>query len=800
MPLPGSEATFIAVLAPFAAAALAPVLTRAMGHNAAWPLALVPAAVFLFFAGLSPEVAGGARFTPSISWIPSYGVNLSFLIDGLSTLFALLISGIGTFIILYAGGYLKGHPHQGRFFSFLFLFMGAMLGLVLGNDLMTLFVFWELTSITSFLLIGFDHLRTASRRAALQALVVTGGGGLSLLAGFLLIMSLTGETSMAGVLASGDMLRESPFYALVLVLVLGGAFTKSAQFPFHFWLPNAMEAPTPVSAFLHSATMVKAGVYLLMRMHPALGDTALWTTILPIFGGVTLIVGTLLAVRQTDLKLMLAYTTVASLGLLVMLTGTSWERAIEGAALYLLAHSLFKGALFMVAGTIDHEAGTRDVTKLGGLRGAMPVTFTAACLAALSMCGLPPFIGFIAKEYMYAGTWYALEGSGMAGLLVTATAVLGNALMLVIAAAVALKPFTGPKVETPKHAHEGPLLLFAGPVALALTGLAAALLAHATGELFIAPVVTSILGERSEVVLHLIPTYIGAPLILSLATIALGVVLYLSLDRLRAAMAGLLAAIGWGPDRGFDQVIAGIVTLSTRLTRTVQGGRLDVYMTMTFLFAALAILVPLISTGNWPAAISWPSFRFYEWGVLLIAASGLYAVLVARTRLTAIVSLGIQGFAVALIFMLFGAPDLSFTQFMVETLSVVILALVMTRLNLQPRDHRPMVPRLLHGAIAAAVGFGFAALLIRITQLPFDRSLSDFFEAYSRTIAHGRNIVNVILVDFRGFDTFGEITVVMLAGLCVLALIRVRPKADRAAALDRAAGDEAHDKREEARV
>eukprot|EP00873_Tetraselmis_striata_P020506 jgi/Tetstr1/440770/TSEL_029078.t1 len=796
MPLFGPEATFFAVLAPFAAAIVAPALTRAMGHNAAWPLALVPAPVFVFFAGLVPQVAGGESFTPGIAWAPAYGVSFSFFIDGLSTMFALLISGIGTFIILYAGGYLKGHAHQGRFFSFLFLFMGAMLGLVLGNDLLTLFVFWELTSITSFLLIGFDHLRAASRRAAIQALVITGGGGLSLLAGFLVIMSVTGEASMSQVLAGGDVLREHALYPLILLLVLGGAFTKSAQFPFHFWLPNAMEAPTPVSAFLHSATMVKAGVYLLMRMHPVLGDTALWTTILPVFGGATLIVGTLLAVRQTDLKLMLAYTTVASLGLLVMLTGTSWEKAIEGAALYLLAHSLFKGALFMVAGTIDHEVGTRDVTRLGGLRGAMPVTFVAACLAALSMSGLPPFVGFIAKEYLYAGIW----GDGGIYYALTATAVIGNALMLVIAAAVALKPFLGAKVETPKHAHEGPLLLFAGPVALSLTGLATALLAHSTGVYLIQPVITSITGVQSTVDVHLVPGYVGAPLILSGLTVLLGIVLYLKLDALRAAMAGTLAAIGWGPDKGFDQAIAGLVRFSAAVTHRLQSGRMDIYMTLTFLVAAIALLAPPLLTGSYPAALEMPDFRFYEWGVLVIAAVGLIAVLTARTRLTAIVSLGIQGFAVALIFMLFGAPDLSFTQFMVETLSVVILALVMTRLNLQPRDHRPMGYRVVHGLIATALGVGFATLLIRVTQLTFDRSLSDFFEAYSRTIAHGRNIVNVILVDFRGFDTFGEIAVVMITGLCVLALIRVRPKRAAEGALDKASGDEALSKREEVQV
>jgi multicomponent Na+:H+ antiporter subunit A len=479
-----------------------------------------------------------------------------------------------------------------------------------------------------------------------------------------------------------------------------------------------------------------------------------------------------------------------------MLLGTGTAFGAMAAVFHILNHACFKAALFMSAGIIDHEAGTRDVTKLGGLRSAMPITFAAACLAALSMSGLPPFVGFIAKEYLYAGTW----GATGAHQAVTAVAVIGNALMLVIAAAVALKPFLGPKVETPKHAHEGPVLLFAGPVALSLAGLAAAVMAHATGVYFISPVVSSVLGTATEVEVHLIPGYIGAALILSLVTVALGIVFYLKLDTLRAAMARTLAAIGWGPDKGFDQVIAGIVSFSGGFTRIVQGGRMDVYMTLTFLVTALALLVPLTLTGNWPSVASMPDFRFYEWGILAIAASGLVAVLVAKTRLTAIVSLGIQGFAVAVIFMLFGAPDLSFTQFMVETLSVVILALVMTRLNLRPRDHRPMVPRIVQGAIALGVGVGLASLLMRITELSFDRSLSDFFEAYSRTIAHGRNIVNVILVDFRGFDTFGEIAVVMLAGLCVLALIRVRPKHAREEALDRAAGDEALQKSGEARL
>ncbi|MET1411054.1 putative monovalent cation/H+ antiporter subunit A [Roseibium sp. HPY-6] len=772
------DTTLYAVLAPFAAAVVAPFLTRWFKHNAAWPLALVPALIFAHFAGFIGPVSEGQTFVAAKAWAPSYGVNFSVYVDGLSTLFGLLISGIGTFIILYAGGYLKGHPQQGRFFSFLFLFMGAMLGLVLGNNLISLFIFWELTSITSFLLIGFDHLRAASRRAAIQALVVTGGGGLVLLAGFILIIATTGEIEMSVLLSSPDIIKDSGLYLPIFLLVLGGAFTKSAQFPFHFWLPNAMEAPTPVSAYLHSATMVKAGVYLLMRMHPLLGGTELWTTVLPLFGGVTLLVGTILAVRQTDLKLMLAYTTVASLGLLVMLTGTSHEKALEGAVLYLLAHSLFKGALFMVAGTIDHEAGTRDITKLGGLRGAMPLTFAAACLAGLSMAGLPPFIGFIAKEILYYGT-SNIQDLGQLGVMITIVAVIGNALMLVIAAAVAIKPFFGPQVETSKHAHEGPVLLIAGPVMLSVIGIIMGLTAHTTGVLFVGPTLSSLLGEFTQLDLHLIPTKFNAPVILSFITVGLGIALFTQIDRLREMIAGVLRAIGWGPDKGFDQFISGIVSFAAWLTRLVQTGKMQTYMLLTFVFTAIAVLLPGFLTSSFPAMPKLPDYRFYEWGILLIAVLGLIAVLIARTRLTAIVSLGIQGFAVALIFMMFGAPDLSFTQFMVETLSVVILALVMTRLNLSPRDHRSLPARLVTGVVAVAVGLGLTLTLLAITQQPFDRTLSDFFTEFSRSIAHGRNIVNVILVDFRGFDTLGEIAVVVLAGLCVLALIRIRTRPDQ---------------------
>ncbi|MFC3075814.1 putative monovalent cation/H+ antiporter subunit A [Shinella pollutisoli] len=762
--------TFAALCLPFLAALAAPALTRLLGHRAAWPLALVPLAVFLHFLGFGAEIARGEVVTGGYAWVPAYNLSFSWFLDGLSLTFLLLISGIGALVVLYAGGYLRGHPQQGRFFAFLLLFMGAMLGLVAADSFLMLFVYWELTSIASFLLIGFDHGREAARRAALQALVVTGGGGLFLLAGLLILWNVTGLTQFSLLLSFGEEVRASPFYLAMLFLVLGGAFTKSAQFPFHVWLPNAMEAPTPVSAYLHSATMVKAGVYLLMRLSPVMGGTPAWETILPACGGLTLVVGAVLAIRETDLKRMLAQTTVASLGLLVLLTGFGSERAAAAAALYLVAHALFKGALFMLAGILDHETGTRDLTRLGGLAAAMPVTFAATLAAAASMAGLPPFLGFLGKEEVYA----ALAGGSPRAVVFTAAALAGNGLMVAVALALALKPFLGPRVETPRRPHEAPLLLSLGPALLALAGLAAGLFSGAFHAMLTSPLASAIAGRPETVTAAPVP-HAGLPLALSAATLALGLIVYRLLGRARGAADRLVEDIGWGPDRGFDQAMRGLVRVSTAVTRAIQPGRLEVYMTATFAVLALALLVPPAVYGEWPALPLWPAgVPLHELAVMALAVAGVGAVLSARTRLAAILALGIQGFCVAVIFLLFGAPDLAFTQFMVETLSVVILALAMTRLRLEPRDHRPLREALPDAAIAVACGLGVALYLLRIVQGRFDTALTDFFNLYSRTVAHGANVVNVIIVDFRGTDTLGEITVVMVAGLAILSLIRIR--------------------------
>ncbi|MDC9809870.1 putative monovalent cation/H+ antiporter subunit A [Rhizobium binxianense] len=767
--------TFLALCLPLAGALAAPFVIRIFGANGAWLLAIAPLLAFLHFLRFLPKIARGETVTGGYAWVPSYHLSFSWFLDGLSLAFVLLITGIGTLIVLYAGGYLKGHKDQGRFFSFIFLFMGAMLGLVVSDSFLMLFIFWELTSITSFLLIGFDHEREAARRAALQALVVTGGGGLCLLAGLLLLWNISGVTEMSELMGFGDVVRESPLYLAALILVLGGAFTKSAQFPFHFWLPNAMEAPTPVSAYLHSATMVKAGVYLLMRLNPVMGSTPAWEILLPFFGGLTLVVGTTLAIRQTDLKLQLAYTTVSSLGVLVMLIGFGSEHAVEAAALYLVAHSLFKGALFMVAGIIDHETGMRDITRLSGLMRAMPLTWIIALAAAFSMAGLPPFFGFLAKEEIYT----ALIGGDVRALTFTAITVFGNALMFSVAFAVALKPFLGQPVETPKHPHEAPVLLWLGPAVLAVLGLLAAVFSGFTHTVLSSPIASAIRQTPVEIDISLSP-HLGLPLAFSALTILIGIGVYWQLARVRSAMAVFLHAAGRGPDHGFDLAISGLVRFAGRLMRVLQPGRLQIYVTCTFLCLAAILIVPLVVYGELPRPPAWPAdVRLHEWAVFLIAAFGLAAVLVARDRLTAIVSLGIQGLAVAIIFLLFGAPDLAFTQFMVETLSVVILALVMTRLRLSPADRRPLGRKLFDGTLALACGLGFALLLMRATEAPFNDALTTFFNTYSKSIAHGANVVNVIIVDFRGTDTLGEIAVVAVTGLAILALIRIRAGSER---------------------
>ena len=752
-------------VAPLLAALAAPWLVRAFGGSAGWLLAAVPGASFVFLCILLPAVAHGGHVAAAIGWAPSHGLALSFLVDGLSLTFALTIAGIGAFILIYSGSYLAGHLHLGRYFSFLLLFIGAMQGLVLADSTVALYAFWELTTVASFLLIGFDHSRQAARRAAIQAMVITTLGGLTLLAAGVLMQRLSGAWELSSL---GDIdLRTHPAYGAILVLVLVAAFTKSAQVPFHFWLPNAMEAPTPVSAFLHSATMVQGGVYLLARLSPALGGTPEWSVALVGGGGLTLIWGAVAALRQTDLKQMLAQTTVASLGLLVLLIGIGTETAIMAAVLYFVAHALYKAGLFLVVGIIDHETGTRELTALGGLRDTLTVTFIAALLAAASMVGLPPLVGYLAKEEMYR----ALLADAGPQLLLLAVLIVGNGLLAAVALAVTLRPFMGGLLPLPKTPHERSVAMLVGPVVLGVLGLLAGFTTGWLGEAIVAPATAAIAGAtHGHLAFGLDP--FGLLFWLSVLTWAVGGLVYWRLDAVRTALRRWSAAIGWSFDKGFDAAMFGLIRLSAGATRLWHHGRLELYLVVLFLMLALATIVPLWSLGGLPA---WPQamdLTFYEWGTVLIAVIGIATVVAARTRLFAILALGIQGLAVALLYLLFGAPDLSFTQFMVEILSVVILTLVMTRLRLDKQDLRVFEDLLRDGGLAVLCGLGITALLFAVLQGGPDPRLADFFNANSAPLAHGHNVVNVILVDFRGLDTLGEISVVMTAGIAILALIR----------------------------
>ena len=541
------------VVAPFVAAMLAPLLWRWMGSSAGLLLALVPAAIFAYLATLIAPVSAGATLHARFAWAPAYGIDLSFAIDGLSLTFALTVSGIGALIVLYSGAYLKGNAHQGRFVGLMLAFMGAMQGLVLADGLVPLYTFWELTAVASFLLIGFDHTRQAARRAALQALVVTSAGGLSLLLGGLLLFQLTGRWDLSAMAGQGQNIISSQLYLPILLLMLLAAFTKSAQVPFHFWLPNAMEAPTPVSAYLHSATMVQAGVYLLARLSPLLAGTELWTTALVLFGGATLLWGSAGMLRQTDLKQILAQSTIASLGLLVLLLGLGGEAGATAMIVYFVAHAFYKAGFFLVVGLIDHETGVRDITALGGLKDSMALSFIAAILAGFSMLGLPPALGFLAKEAIYGAAGFPQWGQ----LLLILVLVVGNAAFGAAALAVVVKPFMGPLLVTPKVPHAGRPAMLVGPLVLGICGIACAVLAAWTAIEIVDPAATAIAGHAVDSHLGFHLDLAAPPIWLSLATWALSGLMFWRLDAIRGELRRVGDRLGWTADTGFDATMAG---------------------------------------------------------------------------------------------------------------------------------------------------------------------------------------------------------------------------------------------------
>ena len=709
---------------------------------------------------------GAAAPVSAAFWaVPSLGIAGGLRLDGLSLLFALLITGIGALVLLYAGRYLEGDPRLRRLIVLLLLFMVAMLGAVTADDVVTLFIFWELTSLASFFLVGHDHEKPGARKAALQALLVTGGGGLALLAGLILVAIAAGTTSLSGIIAAREAVLAHPAAVPAMLLIVLGCFTKSAQFPFHFWLPNAMAAPTPVSAYLHSATMVKLGVYLLARLNPLYGAEALWQDLLTWAGLLTAATGALLALRETDLKRVLAYTTVTALGTLVMLIGIAPDLSATAAVTFLLVHALYKAALFLIAGVLDHETGSRDASALGGLRHAMPWTAAAAVLAALSMAGLPPFVGFVAKEIVYE----AKLAAGGTAPIVAGIGFAVNAAMVAVAGLLSWRIFFGAPRPTPRAPHDPPLAMLAGPILLAGLGLLAGVAPSLPGAWLMDGAATAILGRPAEVPLKLWHGFTPV-LALSAATIGVGLLILLGWERLMPRLRGAAALDRLAPSRGYDRALAGVIAWAEATTRAVQHGSLRGYMRTLLLVTALAPLAVLALRGGFDrpsgGALDPRAFAF------LLIAVGALAVAMARSTLAAVLATGLVGFGTALVFLMFGAPDVALTQFTVEVLLVVILAAVLVRLPLLARDARTRRQRAGDAAVALALGGSVTALLLAVLAAPFDPRLGAWFGENSVPAGHGRNVVNVILVDFRALDTLGEIAVLAVAAFAVLALLR----------------------------
>jgi len=733
--------------------------------------ALLPAALL---ALLSVALLGmPLPWRLSLPWVPSLDVSLALHVDGLAAQFLLLITGIGTLVLLYGAGYLAGHPGRRRIALLLVLFMAAMIGAVVSDHLLVLFVFWELTSVLSFLLVGSNHEEDDSRRSAQQALLVTASGGLCLLAGIILLGDIAGTYEIQALLARAPLFLDDPRLNPALALIFLGAFSKSAQFPFHFWLPNAMAAPTPVSAYLHSATMVKLGIYLLARLDAAFSDLLFWEYTLIAVGTLTAVLAASQTVQERDLKRLLAWSTVATLGTLTMLIGLPGHGAALATVALFFAHALYKAPLFFVAGNLDHGAGTREIHKLTGMRLYLPWTAAAALLAALSMAGLPLTFGFVAKDAVAL----AKEQAGALHLVSYAT-VFVNGVSVAVAAIAAFHIFWGRRPVLRDTPHEAPPAMLLPPLLLAasglLFGLAPTLVAPMLGAAAqaMAPGFDAAAVESSYELQHVVEAMLGAML--------LGAAILWSWARLDRLLARARPLHRFGPEAWYRFSLELLPPLAAGLTRRLQHGRLPHYLLVLAGGTTLATAALLFWEGAgwiWPAA----TMTVPVLGASLLIAAGALAALFVRDHLVLLLVSGLVGYGSAVLFLFTGAPDLALTQFAVETVFVVVAATTLRKVRKMHALRRTAAAesrlRPLALGVAAAFGALMAVLLLLVSGLPFDPGLTEFFAAQSVPAAHGRNVVNVILVDFRALDTLGEIAVLAFALLAALPLLGLARKA-----------------------
>lgn len=753
------------VALPLLGAILPPLFTRA-GRTPALLAALAPSLVALALLwGSAPTVFSGAVVEEVVPWVPSLGLEWALRLDGLGFFFASLILAIGILIFIYSRAYLAGNEPLGTFYAYLLLFQGAMLGVVLADNLLLLPVFWELTSLSSFLLIGFWHHQADGRRGARLALAITGAGGLALLAGLILLGEIAGTYRISELAARRELILAAPVAPVVLALILLGAFTKSAQFPFHFWLPHAMAAPTPVSAYLHSATMVKAGLYLLARLWPVFGQTDAWSAWVTGVGAATMLLGAAIALFKDDLKALLAYSTVSHLGLVTMLLGLGSPAAVFAALLHVLMHATFKAALFMNAGIVDHETGSRDLRRLGGLAKVMPGTAGMGTLAALSMAGVPPLNGFVSKETMLAEVLATRWGDGwlLWGIVVLAT---------IFSAAYAFRYFSalffGPlRFPEGRRPHDPPALLWGPPLALVVAVVALGLWPGLAEPLLVAASAAAAGSGREWP--ELAPWHgFGAPLVVSAAAFVCGAAL---VWRYQALSCRVLAwALPLDGRRAFFAAQEGLVRGAHCLVARLHLGVLGRYVLLLALVSLLALALGWGTGEGWQPQRPPTPANGLAWifaGLALVATAAVLRW--HHERLRAVLLIGVVGLVVSLAFLHASAPDLALTQIAVEAVTTVLLLLTLFFLPQQDAP-RASAPR---GAAVVAILVGLAVGLLAWVMMRNEApTLAEYFWSRSVPEGGGRNVVNVILVDFRGYDTYGEITVLGIAGLVIYALLQ----------------------------
>ena len=769
------------ILLPFLGSLLAALLPANARNTESTLAGLIALTCAVQVALLFPEVAEGGVLRQDIAWLPALGLNLVVRMDGFAWMFCMLVLGIGSLVVLYARYYMSPADPVPRFFAFLLAFMGAMMGVVLSGNLIQLAFFWELTSLFSFLLIGYWHHRKDARRGARMALTVTGTGGLAMLAGLLVLGHIVGSYDLDHVLAAAEQVRAHPLYLTALVLVLLGALTKSAQFPFHFWLPRAMAAPTPVSAYLHSATMVKAGVFLLARLWPVLGGTEPWFWIVGGAGLVTLLLGGYAAMFQNDLKGLLAYSTISHLGLITLLLGLNSPLAAVAAVFHIMNHATFKASLFMAAGIVDHESGTRDIRRLSGLRQMMPITATLAMVASAAMAGVPLLNGFLSKEMFFAETVF-MDTASIARWVLPVAATVAGMFSVAYSLRFTVDVFFGPPAtDLPHTPHEPPRWMRVPVELLVLTCLLVGVLPATTVGASLAaaarPVVGGDLPAFSLAVWH----GFNAPMVMSLLALAGGTLLYLLLGRAQR-QGRLVDAPVMGRFDG-QRIFEGLLALLSAAARhgrqALSTRRLQWQMLWLVGASLLAGALPLwlhgLQLGHRGALPLSPAFVLL-W--ILGAVSAVAAAWQAKYhRMAALTLLGGAGLATCITFLWFSAPDLALTQISVELVTTVLILLGLRwlpqrdeRLRVRPRGTRRR--RLRDLLLSLLAGGGMAWLAFAMMSRDFPQSTSTFFLERALTEGGGTNVVNVMLVDFRGFDTFGEIVVLGIVAITVYALLR----------------------------